>query len=195
MCKNTESAIFGYIKCTKILKVIIAKGFEVASVRRKPLLAAANNTMQQRQSTCCNHQQTSISLLSSSKYTSSRSPQATTKSFPFSFHALFSLPNMSAVDQSINTSNNKKDDNKNAAKQERKRKRRWGDASKTADTAAAPAPAAAVPAAPKGPVDSKAKALALKASVAARLAALKAQTAGVPSTAAASLKRHRPTTS
>lgn len=77
----------------------------------------------------------------------------------------------------------------------RRRKRRWGDA--------APAAAAATPATPaalaaKGPIDSKAKALALKESIAARLAALKAKTGGAaaavkaPPVAAAGVKRPAP---
>lgn len=60
---------------------------------------------------------------------------------------------------------------------QRKRKRRWGDA-----PAATPAPVPAPPpAAP--PVDEKAKALALQASIRARLAALKAKTGGNASAA------------
>lgn len=70
------------------------------------------------------------------------------------------------------------------ASSKRRRKRRWGDA----DPAAAPAVAPLVVAPAAGAIDSKAKALALQASIKARLDALKAK-AG----AAATLKRPPPT--
>jgi U4/U6 small nuclear ribonucleoprotein PRP3 len=114
------------------------------------------------------------------------------------FTHLFPFRKMSAVDQTttgLNCGGNggqQDRDEKNAAKLERKRKRRWGDAPKN-DAAAA----TAVPPAPTGPVDSKAKALALKASVAARLAALKAKTGGgatAATTTVSSLKRPPPST-
>ena len=84
----------------------------------------------------------------------------------------------------------------NGPKKEKKRKRRWG---------AAPVPsdghAVTPPPAPSSILDSKAKALALQESVKARLAALKAKTAGSaatnvgapsPATAASGLKRPPP---
>ena len=64
--------------------------------------------------------------------------------------------------------------NGNDGSEVKRRKRRWGDA---APADAAPAPATTTN---KGPIDSKAKALALKESIAARLAALKAKTGAVP---------------
>ncbi|KAG7351881.1 pre-mRNA processing factor 3 PRP3 [Nitzschia inconspicua] len=128
---------------------------------------------------------------------------------------------MSAVEQkpglnaSDNANNNPRDNsndqhNNESSKQERKRKRRWGDAaaaSKPTSESSIVAVAAAattattpsvLPVAPSGPLDSKAKALALKASVAARLAALKAKTgasSGIPpmaNVASSSLKRPPP---
>uniref|UniRef100_A0A7S4EJA1 Uncharacterized protein n=1 Tax=Pseudo-nitzschia australis TaxID=44445 RepID=A0A7S4EJA1_9STRA len=69
----------------------------------------------------------------------------------------------------------------NDNKGERRRKRRWGAAAASSATTTAAA------AATSGPVDSKAKALALKASISARLAALRSKTA-----AAASNKRPLP---
>ncbi|KAG7365982.1 pre-mRNA processing factor 3 PRP3 [Nitzschia inconspicua] len=128
---------------------------------------------------------------------------------------------MSAVEQtpgsnaSDNANNNPHDNsndqnNNESSKQERKRKRRWGDAAASKPTsdssivaavaAATTATPAVLPVAPSGPLDSKAKALALKASVAARLAALKAKTGGsgippmanVASSSSSSLKRPPP---
>jgi U4/U6 small nuclear ribonucleoprotein PRP3 len=112
---------------------------------------------------------------------------------------------MSAVEQTpgLNSgSSNHDNNNDDTSKKERKRKRRWGDASAATQennsesnsnattTSAVPI---STPVAPSAALDSKAKALALKASVAARLAALKAKTGGaaIP-TAASSLKRPPP---
>ena len=81
----------------------------------------------------------------------------------------------SSSDAPSTASSNPTAPNDGSAK-ERRRKRRWGAAeplSTTQTTSATPA----APAKPAGPVDSKAKALALKASIAARLAALKNKTA------------------
>lgn len=98
---------------------------------------------------------------------------------------------MSAVEQTtsgLNGGNKHEEASNNSSKKERKRKRRWGDASKpaaagsattTAEIAPTPTPTLS-----SGPLDSKAKALALKASVAVRLAALKAKTAGTTATTA-----------
>ena len=68
--------------------------------------------------------------------------------------------------------------NNDGSAKERRRKRRWGAAAGTAaTTTTAPAASVAPASAPTGPVDSKVKAMALKASIAARLAALKSKTA------------------
>ena len=69
---------------------------------------------------------------------------------------------------------------------QRRRKRRWGAAAADETSPAAPAKAAST-----GPVDSKAKALALKASIAARLAALRSKTAGKTTAASASAIRNK----
>jgi len=76
--------------------------------------------------------------------------------------------------------------NHDGSAKERKRKRRWGNAAENTATATVTTPATALPPAPSGPVDSKAKALALKASIAARLAALKSKTAAAAGTTLAS---------
>ena len=88
--------------------------------------------------------------------------------------------------------------NNDGSTNQRRRKRRWG-ASAAGETASAAATtssttatsAAPAKAAPTGPVDSKAKALALKASIAARLAALKSKTAGKTTAASASAIRNK----
>jgi U4/U6 small nuclear ribonucleoprotein PRP3 len=91
--------------------------------------------------------------------------------------------------------NNNNNSNSMTSQNERKRKRRWGDVSSSTNNndnndsnnrnvlpSVFPTP---VSNAQSGPLESKAKALALKASVAARLAALKAKTGGGSGTAAA----------
>lgn len=116
---------------------------------------------------------------------------------------------MSAVQESsngVNTTGNVSDEkqgNSSGGREngsERRRKRRWGDASAPSAPAPTAAAAAAAPAT-SGPLDSKAKALALQESIRARLAALKAKTGspavlpapkGALTAPAASLKRPPP---
>ena len=80
-----------------------------------------------------------------------------------------------------NDDNNNNNNNNNTTGKERRRKRRWGDA-KSSDTAnhsntTSTASATTDTSSSAAPLDSKAKALALKESIKARLAALKAKTA------------------
>jgi len=75
--------------------------------------------------------------------------------------------------------------NSDGAAKERRRKRRWGAATPASDAAPQATTTVTTSSAPAGAVDSKAKALALKASIAARLAALKSKTK--PAAAAAAV--------
>jgi len=94
----------------------------------------------------------------------------------------------SSTDASSSTGTNNPND---GTATERRRKRRWGAAAPASDDAPQSTTIAPARTSTAGPVDSKAKALALKASIAARLAALKSKTK--PAGVSNSIKRPPPT--